>query len=127
MIAGNADVLTNRKCCSQCCPRLRQPGNTIAGVNRQGQRKLRFGSARRSSALAVAVAALLGAFCGALLALQQRWGAGNPVCTSGGQPLPTPICEVPLEASGATVLLSAAVGAVVLAALALALLRRRDR
>lgn len=70
--------------------------------------------------LAVAVAALIGAFYGALLAAQQGWGAGEPVCTSGGPPLPTPVCEVPFEASPAALVTSSLSGAVLLALLALA-------
>lgn len=69
---------------------------------------------------ALTAAALIGALCGALLAAQQRWGAGKPVCTSGPSPFPTPVCEVPFEASPAALVASALTGAVLLAMLALA-------
>lgn len=69
---------------------------------------------------ALTAAALIGALCGALLAAQQRWGAGEPVCTSGPPPFPTPVCEVPFEASPAALVTSAMTGAVLFAMLALA-------
>lgn len=72
------------------------------------------------TALALIAAALHGAFYGALLAAQQGWGAGDPVCASGGRPFPTPICEVPFEAGGFALAASATLGAVLLAALAFA-------
>ena len=77
-------------------------------------------SGRTLTVLTVAVAALIGGFYGALLAAQQGWGAGEPVCTSGPPPFPTPTCEVPFEASPAALVASAFTGAMLLALLALA-------
>lgn len=94
-------------------------------VVRQGKMHPRSG--RAVTVLTVAISALIGGSCGALLAVQQRWGAGEPVCTSGPTPFPMPICEVPLEASPAALLASSLIGAVLLALLGLAVARRMTR
>jgi hypothetical protein len=94
------------------------------------RRTMRPLSRRALTVLTVAVAALIGAFFGALLAVQQRWSAGEPVCTSGRSPFPTPVCEAPLEASPAALFASSLTGAVLLALLAgagLAAVRRIKR
>lgn len=96
-------------------------------MNRLSRRMLRLRTSRALTVLTVIIAALMGAFYGALFAAQQGWGAGDPVCTSGPPPFPMPTCEVPFEASGFALATSALVGALLLAGLALvglALIRR---